>query len=75
MTMTLLQILDKLPPAKAVQLEQLLDRAAIPEEPTKVEVLSVVQTLVGTITAGEADEVVSLLNQAPQAVVDQLFTK
>jgi hypothetical protein len=73
--MTLLEILDKLPPAKAVQLEQLLDRAAIPEEPTKVEVLSVVQTLVGTITEGEADEVVALLNQAPQAVVDQLFTK
>lgn len=80
MTMPLYEILEQLPPGTVAHLNQLLASSSISIEPTKEEVLSTVEQLIIEVKRGGIgvlfetdDRAIELLNQVPQAVVDQLF--
>ena len=78
--MTLAEIFVQLPPSVATYLEELLEQAPIPENPTREQVLAVADQIAIELRFSAVDctltgdeELLELINQIPQAIVAQLF--
>lgn len=74
--MTLPEIFVQLPPSVASHFEELLEIAPIHENPTREEALEVLQNIRTELSysVGFNDEdVLALIDQIPEAVVEQLF--
>lgn len=73
---TLPELFVQLPPLVASHLEELLEVLSIPADPTRDEVLEVAQTIADELrysTSSEDEKLLALIDQIPQAVVEQLF--
>ena len=77
---TLPELFVQLPPSVATHLEELLMTAPIPEDPTRDEVLEAATTIATELRFSVVDvgfngdeKVLGLIDQIPQAVVEQLF--
>ena len=71
--MKLAEIFVQLPSATAQRLEELLDVVEVPDNPTREQVLEVARTLVIELRDGVDEQTLTLIDQLPQAIVDQLF--
>jgi len=77
---TLPELFVQLPPNVASDLEAMLEIAKLPENPTQAEVLEVATTIATELRFSVIDvgfngdeKVLGLIDQIPQAVVEQLF--
>ena len=78
--MTLSEIFVQLPPGVATHLEECLEQATIPDNPTREQVMEVAHAIAVELRYSVVDvafegnqRTLALLEQLPQAIVDQLF--
>ena len=74
--MTLAEIFVKLPPDIAPQLEKLLERAAVPNNPTREQVMEVAGMITNALQALVSEDdakTLRLLELLPKAIADELF--